>query len=164
LGLLSDDAEELMIGTLAQESSGGTFLRQKENGPGLGPFSMQVNCHDDIWNVVLPHNTILTHNLLTHCMLIIKPRPEMLIYHLGYATAMARIQYFRFKEPIPKTIEGKAEYWKRLYNKKDGAGTEEEFVKNYYRFIGGKNESSRSQESGERTQKGNEERVKKEKQ
>jgi hypothetical protein len=135
------DYEELLIGTLAQESAGGTYVRQLKGGPGLGPFSMEPRTHDDIWNVVMPHNPILTHNLMSHCMLgINRPKAELMIYHISYATAMAAIQYFRHKDYKPKTLEEMASYWKKYYNSKDGQGTEEEFIDNYLKFVGAKNE------------------------
>lgn len=35
----------------------------------------------------------------------------------------ARLHYFRDPRPIPDTIQGQAEYWKRVYNTMAGAGT-----------------------------------------
>ena len=145
LQLNPSDYEELMVGTFAQESLGCTYIRQIDNGVGLGPFSMQPQTHDDIWNVVLPNNPMLTYNLMLHCMLgINKPKPELMMYHLTYATAMAAICYFRFHEEKPKKLDGMAAYWKKYYNTQLGKGTEEEFVENYLIFTGAKNEKQKT--------------------
>ena len=43
---------------------------------------------------------------------------------------LARLKYKRIPEEIPRTIEGRAAYWKKHYNTVAGKGTEEEYIKN----------------------------------
>jgi len=43
---------------------------------------------------------------------------------------MTRIKYKRIPDAIPKTIEGRAEYWKKHYNSILGKGTVEEYIHN----------------------------------
>ena len=46
------------------------------------------------------------------------------------AMIMTRLKYKRIPEAIPKTIEGRAEYWKKHYNSMLGKGTVEEYIHN----------------------------------
>lgn len=58
-------------------------------------------------------------------------------FNFPYATAMARIQYWRKPDPLPdaEDIFGLARYWKKIYNTPGGKGTVEEFLKNYETYI-----------------------------
>ena len=53
---------------------------------------------------------------------------EEMTGNLYYATAMCRVHYRRVKEPIPNTVIGQAQYWKRYYNTPLGKGTEENYI------------------------------------
>ena len=136
------EAEELMIGTMAHESDGGTYLVQIE-GPAIGIYGMQQNDHDDIWNAYLPNQSKLTYDLLVVCGMSSKPKFEAMKYHLVYATCMARIHYLRRCEAIPKDLEGQAEFWKTHYNSNLGKGTVQEYVADYLTFTGARNENIR---------------------
>jgi hypothetical protein len=135
LGLHSPEAEELMMGTCAQESKGGTYLKQVQ-GIALGAWQMEPTTHDDIWARYLPHQTIKCSLMVNHCQIRTKPDANIMIYHLTYACSMARLAYARHNEVIPKTIEEQATYWKRFYNTGKGAGEVDEYVKNYQLFVG----------------------------
>jgi hypothetical protein len=139
-GLYSKAAVNLLLGTAAQESHLGRYIRQLK-GPALGIFQMEPRTHDDIWE-----------NFLKYKLKKIEPRfkvgtvnrfhtnsatPDALVFDLKYAIIMCRLHYFRVSERLPKhdDIEGLARYWKRHYNTKHGRGTEKEFVFNYGRFV-----------------------------
>jgi len=156
LQLYSLEAEELMVGICAQESLGGTYLKQL-TGNAFGPFQMQKNDHDDLWNIILPNNIKLTHDLLKFCMLNAKPNAELMEFHLRYACSMARIHFIRFAEAIPKDVEDQAQYWKMYYNKPQGKGTVQEYLKNYQRFIGGRS-NGQSERVGKKPSQGNPEK------
>ena len=49
INLWSEAAENLLLGTAAQESLLGTYLKQNGNGPALGIYQMEPNTHKDIW-------------------------------------------------------------------------------------------------------------------
>lgn len=53
-----------------------------------------------------------------------------LITDLAYATAMARLVYYRRPEPLPEAhdLDGLARYWKAHFNTDLGAGTVEGFL------------------------------------
>lgn len=128
IGMWNENAEELMMGTAAAESLGGTYLVQQGNGPALGIYQMEPKTHDDIWQKWLPNHPAIANNLMQSCMMAMKPRADMMVYNLYYATAMARLQYWRCGEgPIPAELEGQAEYWVKYYNK-GGSGTVEKYL------------------------------------
>lgn len=132
LGLGSPSAENLLLGTCAQESRMGNFLHQV-NGPAKGIYQMEPATHDDLWENYLKFNPDICRNVL----LIGKCDTDNLVTNLVYATAMARIQYLRAPEGLPAAndISGLARYWKKYYNTPEGAGTEEEFIHNYNIYV-----------------------------
>ncbi len=135
LGMWNEYAEELMIGTCAAESKGGTFLVQ-EGGPAVGIFQMEPKTHDDIWQKWLPNHPAISANLMSTCMISMKPAASMMISNLFYATAMARIEYFRNSpEPVPVSVADQAQYWMKYYNR-GGKGTVEAYIDAYNNFMG----------------------------
>lgn len=140
LKLYSVDAEKLLLGTAAHESRL-SFLKQHPTGPALGVYQMETATHDDIWNNFLLYKPLLAEKV----RLLAGPRSvdngvveaiEM-IGNMYYATAMARIHYFRKREPLPDSnnIELMGKYWKQHYNTPLGAGTVDQFIKHYPRDI-----------------------------
>lgn len=132
LGLYSDSAVNLLMGTCAQESQLGTYLKQI-NGPALGIFQTEPATHDDIWDNYLKYKPDLAAKVLE----INARETNSLITDLSYAAAIARIHYLRAPALLPKPddIEGLARYWKRYYNTNKGKGTVEEFINNYKRYV-----------------------------
>ena len=136
LGLYSMSAEELLLGTAIQESRL-VYLKQLGEGPALGLYQMEPATHDDIWANYLKYKTDLGLAVLG-----MSNSPEMdareMIGNLYYATAMARVHYLRFPDPLaaPGDIEGHAAIYKELYNTYLGAATEEEFIENWYTYSG----------------------------
>ena len=138
----SQEAEDLLVGTCAQESRGGTYLFQEGINPNLyesfeknilavGIYQMEPRTHDDLWdNFIFPNAKLFK---------LFKPFTEFtaytMLYDLYYATTMARMFYLRVKEPIPKTLEYQAEYYKKYYNTPKGKATVEEYIKNYTNFV-----------------------------
>ncbi len=147
IGLHSDAAEQLVIGTIYQESRG-EYLKQLGNGPALGLIQMEPATHDDIWRNYLVYNPylrpkikgLLSHSAFcdtseSHHRLFI-PSATELIANLKYAVAMCRIHYLRVPKALPMAgdIEGMAQYWKDYYNTANGSGKATEFVFNYPKF------------------------------
>ena len=147
LNLYSQEAEDLLVGTCAQESRGGTYLFQQGTNPDLyaslqknilavGPFQMEPRTHDDLWDRFILSNKKLQE--LCGKTLIRFPASTM-VYNLYYATCMARLfYYFRSCDPIPKTLELQARYYKKYYNTPMGKATVEDYIKNYNIFVGHK--------------------------
>ena len=128
----SPEAVALLMGTCAQESHLGTYLRQLE-GPARGIMQMEPATEKDIWENYLAYNTVYRSYLKTETGVLLSD-PSALESNLSYAIAMARTHYLRAPGAIPTTIEGQAAYWKEHYNTIYGAGTEEEYMQNYVRY------------------------------
>jgi hypothetical protein len=129
LGLYSQAAEELLLGTALQESRL-QYLRQLNNGPALGVFQMEPATHNDIWTNYLKYKRELALKVGT---LAHKIAPASLATDLLYAAAMCRVHYLRVPEALPQQgdYEGQAAYWKEHYNTYLGSGTEEEYLENW---------------------------------
>ena len=145
IDMWSEDAEELLIGTCAQESRGGTFLVQETNHGiymkgGLGIFDMESATHESLWLHRINNMPELKAKIFTYCDFKDKPKPIELVGNLGYASIMTRIFYHGIDEPLPpaNNVEAMGAYWKKYYNTVYGAGTVDEFVKSYHAYVGGK--------------------------
>jgi hypothetical protein len=137
INLFSHEAEELLVFTVAAESLGGMFLRQKGGGPALGVMQMEPATHDDIWVNYLAYREELGEKVLAVSGMGNGPDVNCLEYNLAYSIAMARIHYRRVPAPLPGVLECKkiAAYWKRYYNTYEGAGDEKhalELYRDYY--------------------------------
>jgi len=134
LGLWSEEAEQLVVGTGIQES-GLRHLRQIGGGPGLGIWQMEPKTHADIWDNFLRFRTKLGLNVLGPYS---KPSHARLVWDLAYGCSMCRIHYLRCPEPLPPSgdIEAQANFWKLHYNTPSGAGTPEQYIENWRRVIG----------------------------
>lgn len=132
IGLYNNSAVNLLLGTCAQESQMGTYLKQI-NGPALGPFQEEPVSHDDMWDNYLKYKPDLAGKVLA----IDSRDSTHLITNLAYATAIARIQYLRAPDPLPDAddLVGLASYYKRYYNTDKGAATVDEFIDNYKRYV-----------------------------
>lgn len=130
--LWSREAVDLLMLTAAQESHLGTYIVQKGGGPAQGIFQMEPLTEEDIWHNYLEYREDLRDYVLDTC-------PEgtfsSLETDLVYQILMARLHYRRVPSPLPKGIEGMANYWKKFYNTNEGKGTVEEAVANYKRFV-----------------------------
>lgn len=132
MGMHSEAAENLLLGTALQESRL-TFLKQI-NGPALGVYQIEPDTHDDVWQNYLAYRPDLASIVggFKSSAWQYDDRKD-LIGNLFYATAIARIIYRRVPEPLPAhdDIEALGRYWKQHYNTPLGKGTANEFVANY---------------------------------
>lgn len=127
-------AENLVLGTGAQESAYGKYTKQIGGGPALGKFQMESETHNDIWKNFLKYKPRLA-KLVLQISGLNEPDFKALETNDTYACAMCRIHYFRVKEPIPTTLNGYAYYWKQYYNTPKGKGTISEFINNYLKYV-----------------------------
>jgi|WetSurSiteA1Bulk_404760.scaffolds.fasta_scaffold82008_1 hypothetical protein len=121
----SESAVSLLLGTCAQESGFGTYLRQMGGGPARGVYQMEQLTFDDLKNRFGERFHLNTWHF-----------PEI-EWDLEKATMMARIKYLSIPEklPGPDDIPALARYWKKWYNTPLGVGTEEEFIFNYRKYL-----------------------------
>lgn len=134
LDLHRPEAVELILGTIAQESHNGEYIRQLGNGPALGICQMEPATFRDIVNTYLGCRPDLAKRIISVTG-VNALRSEYLEYNLALSIAMCRVHYLRVKEAIPQDLIGWARYWKKYYNTASGRGTEVEFVKNFNKFV-----------------------------
>ncbi len=139
IGLGGPAAEELMIGTILQESGGGHWLHQMGAGPAIGICQMEPATHDDLWRNFLRSRSDLAakvQRLMVEAQVGEIGASEM-AGNLYYAVAMARLVYACVPEPLPPAgdLAAQAAYYKRHYNTADGAATVEQYMANWQRAI-----------------------------
>lgn len=142
IGLYSEDAEILLIDTLAQESMLGHYLKQLK-GPALGPYQIEPPTHKDVYDnfLIFNKNYLLRQRVASLSRFEHSENRECeLITNLEYSTAIARLIYYRAPEKLPSKddVEGRARYWKKYYNTPKGKGTEEEFISSHERLVRGR--------------------------
>lgn len=129
------DANQLAA-TCAVESNLGEYLYQVGGGPALGIYQMPTFVEIDL------HDNFLKYN--PELMIKIKSFGERgeLATNNYYATAMAFMQYYRYRingdgYKIGKINDIKlmAWYWKKYYNSTKGTGSEIEFMCKYKSLI-----------------------------
>jgi hypothetical protein len=125
--LWSQEAEDLLMGTAAQESHLGKYIAQI-NGPAKGIFQMEPATEKDLWEYIARKN--LT-NLIGTVSGVFGPNPLHLEGNLLYQIIIARIFYRRVKEVIPEGLVLQAKYYKKYWNTELGKATVDQYVKNY---------------------------------
>ncbi len=140
LGMYSLAAEQLVLGTIAQESHG-SYLKQLGKGPALGLVQMEPATHKDHWLNFIKYRRAIRHALLMMTSDSVDESYEQygwpdhvaLVWNLRYAIAMCRVHYYRNPQSLPDAhnIRALGQYWKDHYNTIHGAGTVEEFIHNF---------------------------------
>lgn len=133
IGKYSPDAVNLILGTIAQETHLGKYIKQIK-GPALGICQIEPNTFKDIVENYLIYDSTLSERIKVICN-IKEFKAESLVYNLAFSIAMCRIFYLRVPEKLPESIDGYAYYWKKYYNTKFGKGTEKEFINNYKKYV-----------------------------
>jgi hypothetical protein len=134
--LWSHNAEELMMGTAAQETHLGALgRRQRGSGPALGICQMEGPTHDLVWTWLKRHRP----NVAIAIIDMVAPMarvPLLLVSDDRYAVAMARALYLSIPFPIPEAenVDGQGRYYKKWFNG-PGKATVEQYVANYHRFV-----------------------------
>jgi hypothetical protein len=138
MDLHSPAALNLLMGTAAQESHLGTYIRQIGGGPARGIFQMEPATEEDIWRNYLRGRMHLSDRVwvVSGCD---GPNPYQLEGNLLYQIAIARIHYLRVPKPLPAAgdVAAMAAYWKKYWNTHLGDGTVEEFAANYRKYVEG---------------------------
>ena len=123
----------LLIGTAVAESVIGVDMRLKQiNGPALGIYQMEPSTAKDIWDNYLAgkdEKTSFVRGLMEQ-HITEESYDQELMTNLRYATAMARLKYWRrpFRMPTnSKGIASLASIWKKHYNTILGKGDPRDF-------------------------------------
>jgi hypothetical protein len=131
----SQNAVELILGTCAQESAYGKYVRQIGGGPALGKFQMEPATFNDICKNFLKYNPDITEKIMAISHVSVLSSIDLLCND-RLAICMCRVHYLRQKEVMPDSVEGYAEYYKKYYNTEKGKATIEQFIENYERYVG----------------------------
>lgn len=154
INLWSENDEELQIMICAQESLGGTYLKQIR-GPALGIFQQEPKTYHSIWDDYLygslkkrqDEENIAIENRIPYKIANflgknygVVPDESLLMRDLGFASIMCRVHFIRFKEPTPHKDDLKAmfKYYKKYYNTNLGDTTEKEFLDAYQVYLRGR--------------------------
>lgn len=137
IDMYSEEAESLLLGTMAQESRFGTYIKQLGDGPALGFYQMEPATYHDIRKNYLDFRDPLCCKIASYLDYRSFPTAEALIYDLRLQVIFARLHYIRVAEELPEAgdIREQAHYWKKYYNTSDGKGTEKEFALNYLKYL-----------------------------
>jgi len=130
----TQEAFELVSGTMAHESVGFKYRKQLGGGPALGLCQMEPFTFNDCVESYLVYRPDLYH-LITEVAGVSDLYPQLLETNDRLATCMCRVRFLRAKGTIPTTLEGQANYWKQHYNTYLGKGTVDEYLVNYNRFV-----------------------------
>jgi hypothetical protein len=130
----SEEAVDLLMLTCAHESRGGTYLRQKGmtgNRGAFGVYQMEMATHKDIWE-----NFINFRRGWTGFIMEQNEDYTRLVSDLAYATAMARVHYWRVPEALPSKgdtnyMSALGDYAKKYYNTHLGKATSSKYVTDY---------------------------------
>jgi len=125
--LWSQEAEDLLMGTAAQESRLGKYIAQI-NGPAKGIFQMEPATEKDLWEYIVRKD--LNH-LVGTVSGVFSPNLLHLEGNLIYQIIIARIFYRRVKEAIPEGLVPQAKYYKKYWNTELGKATVDQYVRNY---------------------------------
>lgn len=137
LGMWSQSAEDLLLGTACQESHCGRYIRQVGCSGTTGAFGvwqMELATANDIYNNFLVHRPDIKKKV-DGLRGAAQSMSDALAGNLPFACAMARLLYYRCPGVVPATLAGQAAYWKKYYNTVHGKGTEAEYIANWNRFV-----------------------------
>ena len=136
-------AVDLLVGTVFQESLIGNEVHLKQvGGPALGVYQIEPNTHEDIYENYLSKSHRLEK--LGYVRSLAKQRysdlDQELVSNLAYATAIARVKYWRrtFEWPEmndPEYVGKLGKIWDDHYNANDNAGFVHEFAAAFPREI-----------------------------
>jgi len=141
----SDEAVDLLMLTCAHESNLGTYLKQV-GGPACGIFQLEPDTHDDIWGNYISYRGGIEDKINRLSLGMTLPamaHSEESIYNLPFATAMARVHYYRVPESIPKKkdfaveddyLQALACYAKRHFNTHLGKAKSSDYYWAYQKY------------------------------
>jgi hypothetical protein len=135
---VSEAARRLLLGTAMHESGGLTYIDQVTGagdvqlGPAYGLFQIEPATHDDLFKNFLRFRPALEAAVLRFAASS-PSHIHQLATNMAYATAIARMIYFRAPGALPDgdDLEGLAAYWKQYYNTPLGKGTPAQWLMHY---------------------------------
>jgi len=127
------EAEDLVLETICQESLKGHYIKQEAFEPfsdNRGGFSrVQIELRSAKWIM----KYIKRKGFSELIDKFYNPKwslQENLLWQDAFPIMLCRLYYYSKRGAIPKDLRGRAEYWKKYYNTKFGAGTVEKYIEN----------------------------------
>tara|TARA_R100000278_G_scaffold2675_2_gene5207 strand:+ start:22367 stop:22825 length:459 start_codon:yes stop_codon:yes gene_type:complete len=122
----SKEAMELVFET-GNAETGYRHLEQMGNGPAKSFWQIEINTINDNWENYISYRKPLIEQL--YKLGYIEDDPVFSVTsNIAVAIAMCRIYYYRQPGAIPKTPEGRANYWKKFFNTEGGKGTPKHYL------------------------------------
>ena len=118
-----DSAVALLLGTAAQESRFGTYLKQLGGGPALGFFQCEKSTFRWLRS--------------KYPKWLVGRAYKELEWDIKLGILVCRLRYKVIPEPLPPAndLPALAAYWKKYYNTPHGKGKPEEFIKNFQNYV-----------------------------
>lgn len=110
-------SQVLMLVTAQHESHCGHYIQQVGGGPAVGPYQTEPDSIADLHANLLAFKDKLA-SLVARFRAQEVPEAEDVQTNLKYATAVARMMYYRHEEKLPKfdDFDGMWSYYKRYWN------------------------------------------------
>jgi hypothetical protein len=139
LGLYSQDVEELLMATCANESNLGMYRVQAKGGPGQGIFQIETSDFNDMWANYLAYRPVLAEQIKGLNGGVIGTAKD-LDTNDRYSIAMARVHYLRCPGSLPPANDLNAIwlYYKKYYNTEEGAAIQSIFEYKYQKYVLGR--------------------------
>ena len=139
LGRVRLEEVMLMVGTVATESAF-RHRRQIGGGPALGLFQIEPDTAAGIYMSYLRYNPDRYQRMMRICFGLgsapffvpeIGDMEELLRLYDDYSACLARLNYLRWPEAIPKSLAGQAAYYKKYHNTVAGKGSVEKYLRDW---------------------------------
>tara|TARA_R110000787_G_scaffold114544_1_gene224283 strand:+ start:771 stop:1259 length:489 start_codon:yes stop_codon:yes gene_type:complete len=138
----SPEAVDLVLATGIVESRY-EYIRQMGDGPARSFWQVEPATAVDTLAHFLVHRSQLMQKCAEASLVDLKywqtydenVWAEILEKNIAAGIIHCRLKYWRVPKPMPNTIEGKADYWKKYYNSEGGAGNPEHFVESVKKYL-----------------------------
>jgi len=137
----SPEGVELLMMTAAQESHCGRYLQQEGCGVALGIFQIEPDTYRDLFDNFLRYDESLSRRMFESFQVNKRTFSIHLRGNLPYQICIARLQYRRFAEAIPKfNLVGEpnalalAQYYKEYWNTEKGDAAIPRVLYNYDKY------------------------------
>ncbi|KKK71851.1 hypothetical protein LCGC14_2909770 [marine sediment metagenome] len=142
MDMFSPAAENLLLGTIAHESGGGKHIDQRLSssdstlGPAIGLYQIEPWVLNDLYETYLsfrPDKLELVNEPLGDW----PDKITQLATNLTFATAVARMIYYRHPKKLPAAddIDGLWWYYKKFFNSMKGKAKESDWKQAYEQLV-----------------------------
>lgn len=135
IGLWSQEAEELILGTIAIESTMGYSIRQLGNAYARGLGQCEPPTFSWLAYDYLPNSKPELYSKIMNVCGIDKYKIDYLDWNLAFAVALIRVRYLPVPGAIPKELASQAAYWKKYYNASPNGRTAQDYIRVYDRLV-----------------------------